>query len=357
MDLPVTAWRLLAPVLMLLAPLAARADEAPAFDCPPGDRACMFRALDRDPVRRLSAWHGHFARPLLERVEPAPPALVRYLNLDNIANGYPERPRSANVDARFIADVQAALADLPRDVLLKFPPRLAGIFLVDSLGGTGYTDFIVDDAGQPAGGFVVLDAGVLGRHTANAWASWKEGTPFRPDPDWTIEAKIEHAGQDTRRSAIRYILLHELGHVLSIGGTVHPVWNVRPREVKDPEAYAFFWQSWRIDADRDAYVSIHDAAFRQRRNVAYYFGAKLDAIDMAPTYALLAKTNFPTLYAATAPGDDFAESFASYVHTVLMGRPWEIAIKRKGEVAYTFGLCWAEERCAEKRKLLEAILK
>lgn len=344
-------------VVLALCAALAHADEAPTFDCPKGDAACMARALRDDPVRRVGFWQARFARPLLERVEAAPPEIVRYLNLDNIANGFPERPRAPNLDARFIADVQQALAELPREVLLPFADRLAGVMLVDDLGGTGYTDFIIDDAGHPAGGYIVLDAAVLARFTANAWATWKENTPFRPDDTWTLQARIEHAAQDNRRSAIRYILLHEMGHVMAIGSNIHPLWDQRPRDVRAPEAYPFFAQSWRVDAERDRYASLFEDTFRQQRDIAYYFGAKLDAADMAPSYAALGKTNFASLYAATRPGDDFAESFASYVHVVLMRRPWEIVIRRKGEVAYTFGACWDEPRCAAKRKLLEGLLK
>jgi molybdopterin-binding protein len=63
--------------------------------------------------------------------------------------------------------------------------------------------------------------------------------------------------------------------------------------------------------------------------VVYYFGAKLPAGQMVATYESLERTNFVTLYAATHPADDFAEAFASYVHGVLMGRPWEISIARE----------------------------
>jgi hypothetical protein len=77
---------------------------------------------------------------------------------------------------------------------------------------------------------------------------------------------------------------------------------------------------------------------------------------MMPAYARLKNTNFPSLYAATTPGDDFAESFASYVHVVLMHRPWQITITRNDAVAYVFNACWGETRCAEKQRILERLL-
>jgi hypothetical protein len=77
---------------------------------------------------------------------------------------------------------------------------------------------------------------------------------------------------------------------------------------------------------------------------------------MVATYENLQRTNFVTLYGATRPGDDFAEAFASYVHTVLMKRPFAIRIYNKGTPATIFEACWQQPRCAEKKKFLEKLI-
>jgi len=313
----------------------------------------MHRVLEAHPVRKFSTWRDQFSMPLVERIQPAPPALIEYLHWDNAAQGFAERPRPTQVPAAFIAEVKAAIADLPAEVNFLFVDKLVGIFLVDELGGTGYTEAVSDDEGNAVGGFIVLDASVLQGRTANEWATWKESSPFIPDPAWNLEARIETRARDTTRNAIQYILLHELGHVLSIGNVLHPPWSVPPREAGDPQDYTFSKLSWRLDGD--GYASMFDDAFTLRRDVVYYFGAKLPSSRMADAYAQLAKTNFPSLYASTRPGDDFAESFASYVHVVMMHRPWEIVI-RSPDAEISFGACWDEPRCADKRKVLEALL-
>ena len=315
----------------------------------------MFRALHEHPARKLPAWEAQFAQPLVERIAPASPSLVEYLNWDNVANGYPEHPRAAEPSRNFVAELKAAMAELPREVQLLFVDRLAGIALVENLGGTGYTDVVIDAKEHPVAGYIVLDAAVLDRLTANQWATWKERSPFKPDADWELDARIEDNAQDSRRNAIQYILLHELGHVLSIGGNVHPPWTVQPKDGGPDDAYPFFQLSWRTRDNR--YVTTFEDAFDVRRDVAYYFGAKLPGARMGDAYSQLAKTNFPSLYAATRPGDDFAESFASYVHVVLMGKPWEITLRRGGHDVLVFKACWEEPRCAAKRRLLEEILK
>jgi hypothetical protein len=203
-------------------------------------------------------------------------------------------------------------------------------------------------------GFIVLDPTVLAKQTANAWATWKDNTPFRPDPAWRLETRIADRARDDRVHAIQYILLHEIGHVLSIGAKVHPSWNFPPTDAT-PGKYDFFDLSWSVQDGK--YATRFDGAFPKRRDVRFYFGAKLDGADMLPVYEALEKTSFPTLYAATHPADDFAESFASYVHVAMMGRDHEVRLYRQGRLVKTIGPCWGQARCAYKRTALESALK
>ncbi len=320
-------------------------------------RECLLQAMRAHPAKSAAFWKAVQSRPMAERLGPAPPELVEFLHLDNAANGFPEKPRASRPSDEFMADLRGAIEDLPPAVRRAFDANFAGIWLVDDLGGTGFTDAYVDANDRQVGGYIGLDAAVLGKFTANAWATWKENTPFRPGGGWTLEARIEEKAGDDRRGAIRYILLHELGHVLSINRNVHPRFDQAPADSPPDARFPFFDLSWTIDRKEDRYVSRFDAEFPARRSVAYYLGAKLAAADMAPAYEALGKTNFPTLYAATSPGDDFAESFVSYVHTVLMKRPWEITIRRDGSVVMAYRTCWEEPRCAAKRKILEDLLR
>jgi hypothetical protein len=72
----------------------------------------------------------------------------------------------------------------------------------------------------------VLDPSVLAQ--SKRLGTWKENTPFKPSTEFRLSAVIEEESQNTRKNAIQYILLHELAHVISIGGKIHPSWNVEP---------------------------------------------------------------------------------------------------------------------------------
>ncbi|HUL96323.1 MAG TPA: hypothetical protein VLT89_09945 [Usitatibacter sp.] len=342
-----------AATALAFAACGAAAGELP---CKPGEKECAFKALVSHRAKTIAYWSPMFAKPLEQRIGAAPDAVVELIALDNLYNGYPEHPKSARMDPKLKADVIAAFHELPRPVKARLDKRLAGIYFVADLGGTGFTDSIADADGQKHAAFIVLDPRVLER-TANAWATWKESSPFVPDPRYRLVARIEPPETNDRRHAIQYILLHELGHVLAVGADYHPDWNLKIADLPKDRHYPFFDLSWTVDTEGNRYLSRFEAELPERGDVRYYFGPKLPASRMAQTYEHLEATNFPTLYAATIPGDDFAESFASYVHVVMMGKPFEITISEDGRVARRFGSCWGEERCAGKKKILDELLR
>ena len=324
--------------------------------CGEGDKECAAKAIQGHAVTKLDYWKHAFEKPVKQRIGAAPPELVEYVNLDNIKNGFPERPRSTLPAPDFLVDVHKAIAEMPARVKHLLSAKLAGIYFMENLGGTGYTDQIFDADSNPTAGFVILDPSVLGKQTANAWATWKENTPFKAQPDFRLVAEIEKKPQNNRKNAIQYILLHELAHVLAINEKIHPSWTIEPKDIPSTVDYPFFLLSWSISKADNRFVTLFDEAFRQRKDVVYYFGAKLPADQMVDTYDNLGSTNFATLYSVTSPGDDFAEAFASYVHTVLMKKPFEIRIYKDGKIARTYESCWTQKRCAQKRRVLERFL-
>lgn len=343
-----------AVLLLAAASLALAASAAePKPACPPRDLACAKQAMKTHPAKQEKFWKAAMARPVGERIGYAPPELVDLLAIDNIAQGFPNKPRQPRLSPKFVDDVKRAFAGIPEAVRKPLGQKLAGIYFVEDIGGTGFTDEITNPGGRL--GVIVLDPTVLMAYKANAWATWKDNTPFRRDPEWHLVERIEDDARDDDIGAIQYILLHEIAHVLSIGSNAHPSWTRSPSEAGPASAFPFFSLSWRVKGD--AYVSTFDPVFPQRKDVAYYFGAKLDGDQMKATYDALEKTAFPTLYAATHPGDDFAESLANYVHVVMMKKPFEIRISKGRDVVKTYRSCWAEERCAAKRRYIEGFLK
>lgn len=349
---PVHSLRHLALLLALGLCAHANAADAPKVSKAAPDPAKVERA---SAIKRLTFWTDALAKPLEQRIGPAPAALIEYIELDNQQQGFPNRPKAPALPPDFVRDVRAALAGLPAPVRRAVDAKLAGIYFVNDLGGTGWTEEVVNAYGRPMAGVIVLDAAVLAKQRANAWATWKENTPFKRDARWRLAAQIEQPADDNRVQAIQYILLHELAHVLAIGTNLHPSSAVVPRELPAQPPYPFYRLSWQVSPE-GRYVTRYDAQFTQRKDVVYYLGAKLPGAQMLEAYQHLAATNFATLYAVTNPHDDFAEAFVTYVHTEMMGRPFAVRIYRDNKLALEYGACWKEPRCADKRKLVEQAL-
>jgi len=350
--------RIVRQFLLLLAvasPVAALSQGQDQPACEASAKECAAKALKDHAVTRVDFWSNALVKPILDRMGAAPPELVEYLNLDNIKNGVSHKPRAAKLTPEFLRDVHNAIADIPVEVRQLLSRKLAGIYFVEDLGGTGYTDEILDAGGKAVAGFIVLNMSVLAKQTANAWATWRENTPFKPQPGVRLVAEIETRQQNNRKNAIQYILLHEIGHVIAINEKFHPSWKLEPKEVPPSADYPWFGSSWDVSREDNRFVTHFDRSFPQRNDVVYYFGAKLPADQMIATYDSLEQTNFATLYSVTHPADDFAEAFASYVHTVLMKRPFEIRIYRDERLAKRYQSCWTEKRCLQKRRMLERL--
>ncbi len=348
--IPACFWSL-AFLLILLA-------SSPSFaqPCADSDRSCLRRAVEGHAVRRIAFWMPFMKGVPGERVRRAPAELVDYLILDNRFHGFVETPEPVDISPGFDADLKAALEELPAVVRRLMEPKLAGIFVVRNLGGTGYLEAVLDERETPVAGFIVLDENVLTR-TANAWFTWRENTPFRPDPGYRLEGRIENRADDNRKNAIQIILLHEIGHLLSVGERFHPFWFAGPQAAEREGEYPFLDLSWTVAPGGKEFVSRYEREFPYRKDVVFYGKPRLDGAAVQEVYRTLEATNFATLYGATNPYDDFAEAFATYVHGVMMKKPYEIRILQDGAERMVFRSCWAGKRCEAKRRILSEMLQ
>lgn len=311
--------------------------------------------LSTHRVRTLAYWENWQEEKLSDRVRLAPESLIDYLYKDNTFNGWPQRPVARGLDFDVRADIVRAIESIPAEIRQKVSRKTVGVFVVENLGGTAYTESVYNENGQHVAGFIVLDASVLQRR-ANEWATWKENTPFKKSSNFRLSARIAEASEDNREGAIRYILLHEFGHILQIGHDFDPSWGTGEKDQGSSLAQEFYQQSWAKEGEKSSLQK--SSLFSSIKDIHYYAEEEKQtkASLIEKSYQFLEKTSLPTLYAATNPSDDFAESFVNYVHTVLMKKPFEIKIFEEQAEVRTYKACWQQERCQKKREILEKFL-
>jgi len=301
-----------------------------------------------------SIWDAAIALPLELRLGAAPDDVVRHVNAVNALTG-PTNVSPAQVGDDFREDVRAAVDEMPEVVKALLRDSYLGVYFAHALGSSAITDIVVTPASEFLGIVTALDADSFVNRSANEWASWKENTPFAPSP-YSVEVRIAEPAQDNRQNAIQYLLLHELGHALAAGRTLLPDWWLAPEQIKPAQNYSFLPISWRVDAN-GAILPLDANEFPQRARLSFYSGPQLDGEQIPAIYQALGKTDFFTLYSAVSAHEDFAESFASFVHTQLLGKPMSVRVLHDGVPQFELAMDWNAARFARKAELLRRFLK
>jgi hypothetical protein len=230
------------------------------------------------------------------------------------------------------------------------------VYFANGVGSSAVTDIVVSPRSEFLGLIIVLDIEALRHDTANAWASWRERSPFEQSASVTLTTRIAHDDDDSLMHAIQFLLLHELGHALSAGRAVVPDWWSGLPEHGREDDYAFLPLSWHIDEQRRI-VPLPGHDFPLRGSVSHYDGdTRLPAAYITDIYRALKRTSFPTLYAASSVHEDFAESFACHIHQQWMNKPLAISIHQHGELVMHWEVDWLSERYASKRAFFERLL-
>lgn len=300
-----------------------------------------------------STWIDVFDRPLSERYGPAPCEAVQHIALVN-AGRVTGETRSAMPDAPLLTLICEALQLLPAAVTARLKENFLGVYFANGVGSSAVTDIVVSPHSEFLGLIVVLDIEALQHENANAWASWRERSPFDQSASVTLDMRI--ADDDNLLHAIQFLLLHELGHALSAGRNVHPDWWSGLPDNLGANDYSYLPISWQID-DQRRIVPLPGNDFPLRASISHYDGdTRLPAGYITDIYRALRRTNFLTLYSATSVHEDFAESFACYVHMQLMHKPLSISIRQHEELIMHWQVDWRSERYASKLAFFKRLL-
>jgi hypothetical protein len=307
-------------------------------------------------VQKLSSYPGARGKAIEDKVAPATAAVLERALKSNLEYGQDVRPEAAPPDHELTPKVRAALKSLPPAIHKLASQYVTSVFLVEDDFGTATTEGVQDEQGRWLQCYIVLNLTALTR-TANAWSEWKENSAFRADPKFRLKMTIEAAAGDTQENAIRFILIHELGHVIGLGLGVHAFWDLEglPPATRDSP---FLKVSWQPNKAGTELASRWAERFPRLSQAKFYRfdKAALPLSDAEAVYRALAQTDFPSLYGVTNIYDDFAEAFAIYVHAKLGGRPYTVEVFEGAAPRIAYTSCIVTGACPEKVKALEKVL-
>ncbi len=307
-------------------------------------------------VQRLSFYPNALGKPVEDKVTVGGREVLDRALKTNLEYGQDIRPVNASPDHPLLPKVRALLHSLPPVIHQLASQYVAAVYLLEEDWGTGTTEGVQDAAGRWQYTYITLNLTALTRK-ANAWATWKENSAFRQQPGYRIAMTIQPSDGDTLENALLFILVHELGHAIGLGLGVHGFWDEEPTPVATRNS-AFIAQSWQPDG-KDWFVSKYAERFPKLVQARFYRfeQAPLALADAEPVYRALTQTDLPSLYGVTNVYDDFAETFAIYVHTRLLGKPYKVELYENDQLRYTYTSCVVANTCPEKVRVLETALK
>ncbi|TGN10367.1 hypothetical protein [Leptospira ilyithenensis] len=269
------------------------------------------------------------------------------VNLNEI-DGYKEVPERSDKEELFAARLALVYQSLPEKVSVLLDRYLYGIYFVKNLGTTGVTGIIRYNK-EPIGGIVFLDTDFLNQK-ANDWATFKEKSVFTEPEGKQIRVILENEETDTEAAALEFILLHEFGHILATVESHAPDYSETKRDYRNLPFFKGIWIGESIsEFDEDDFI--------ERKKIKFYSKEKINLIpEGLNLYKELHDLPFVTLYAATNADDSYAEAFASYVHLVLQGKPYEIHLIEPNAKSIIFRNGILRDEGKQSRKFFDKIL-
>ena len=281
-----------------------------------------------------------------KRLCDTPIEIIDFLLKENLSLGYSSKPELVKLDEKLLHDYKTAIEEIPESVKKMVLPYLLGVFPIKNLDGSAINIMSADDDGKNPKFLIAIDVDFLNRN-ANEWASAKESNPFVSSK---IKVEIEKAQSNDRARSIEFILLHEFGHIIGAVYKAHPTFEENEID-SNPTHYPFSKIGWVMNKKNNISASTDKNIFPLRAKIHFYYGKDSKFVDKKKTelYRQLQKTDFVSLYASTNVRDDFAESFAHYVHEVMLHKPYKI-----DDIDYS---CEVRNRHSSRVQYIEDLLK
>jgi hypothetical protein len=265
------------------------------------------------------AWEAGCARKPTERI--------------GLPAGMNQEPKLRPTQPDFIDDLREVIDDLPRPFATIFDRHVCALVPMFDAPMSGTLATLEN---RPGRSLIYLNVEALSL-LPNRWLEFKEASAFDLAPDYTLVGKLAEPDENIRRVLLEYVLVHELGHVVD-------------QALRDDPTIAELKRlSWPLPEAMAARPLIH---YPERMGQPRLPGALSPGI-----YEFIASSAFVSPAALDNENEDFAESIATYMHSVMRGRPWQLELMRGGERVVALHSCWSEPRCAEKRRLIEDLLR
>ena len=265
-------------------------------------------------------------------------------------SGRLERPRSTQL---FRRDLIKAISGLPREVKDLLEDYLVGVHVVGNLSipGKPYVSGLAIPQWTVLGGYDGTSVLIDRVYSDTGLVEFGITMGLRPrsaNQSVVIIPRVVKKGEKERMVMLQYLLLHEFGHVVDQSEKFVLRSDDLPTDDLDECGFACLsWKSQREVKQEGVIADIvrdfHAGRFRDlRRSPSRLMNA-------------LKRSNLESLYSISSPAEDFAESFATYVHAVILGRPWRLDLFADGSEVDRMTSCHLDGRCPKKTAFFDRL--
>jgi hypothetical protein len=257
-----------------------------------------------------------------------------------------------------MAEIKTVIRQLPKQYKDKVSPRLLGIYFIENLIGSGWSEWMPGKDGKRYY-YMLFNSKVL-KMGASEWITGKEKSALIMDkPGYDLEIDIGGG-----MSGFYYIFYHEFSHVFVYIVGVTPgepgsdkasQFVVMANSPSMRKKYPFISGVW-----QQYTVPVKEYNFPGRENVTFYGlsgGPKIKISEASGYYEKLRSTPFVTLYGSQSWMEDYAEFIAAYMNVEVMKRPWVLRIKKDGIVIYEMNGVFDRKLIDFRMKFAEGLLK
>ena len=289
------------------------------------------------PARNIENYPFPPKGDIEDRIYTTPQFLLDYYtDIDKSLISADKPYKAYNPTASELAEIKSVIRQLPKQYKDKIAPRLLGIYFIENLIGSGWSEWMQGKDGKRY--YIMIFNSKVLKMSASEWITGKEKSVFIMDqPGYDLEIDIGGG-----MSGFYYIFYHEISHVYDYIAGVTPgeggvsekaaQYEVLSQTRSFKKEYPFMYNVWLRFT-----TPVKEYDFPGRENVTFYGlsgGPKIKISEAPAYYEKLRSTPFVTLYGSLNWMEDFAEFMAAYMNVVVMKRPWVLRIKKNGKVIY-----------------------
>jgi len=221
--------------------------------------------------------------------------------------------------------------------LQKMFCSLKKIYIEKEFFGTAYAGGSYDQNYKMDGAILGIRQSVLDQNLNHSdWASWKEQLSFGGVTDsYTVTPdlpQIQTTSETNPDTFLYFLIAHEFGHLFDFANEINKAKNCSEPQNDDDfpicEMEEGGWGaiSWHTDVNPKS-----SNEFPLRSSLCFYRcdGKPLSKLEVPQVYSDLSKTDFISMYAATGPYDDFADSIAYFLIAQNLNADYLINKKKK----------------------------